>query len=371
MSIQMSRRSAVALGLGLLASAPAAAIAQTITKTGTSEAGEALEGLVTVHGRSYLYVGGELYKGGRREYRGKERYFHPEDGHMAVDETVRLEDGCLAKYGEDGSRCSGWVKDEDRWAWVTEDGSVKSGWLEDKGRWYLLDAQGHALTGWQLVDGEWYFLDTDSCAMVTGVRDGYYLSESGAWRAKDEGGWDFTDWGFVEEARCAAEADSSDTDYYVYVSWMEPCREVVFRWDHDSRKWIAVAGWYVGVGRRRVSDDVPRGCAGTFTITQRWAESDTGPGYCMDYIESYKGGAPSAWGNDSASFHAGMSRGTWGYTTHSCISNTDSRAKWMYDNVPLGTRMRNVGPMYGYGNGDDSNLRGAEVFDVEVQDPFA
>ena len=44
MSIQMSRRSAVALGLGLLASAPAAAIAQTITKAGAEGRARPLRG---------------------------------------------------------------------------------------------------------------------------------------------------------------------------------------------------------------------------------------------------------------------------------------------------------------------------------------
>ena len=121
MSIQMSRRSAVALGLGLLAAAPASALAQTITKTGTSGAGEALEGLVTVHGRSYLYVGGELYKGGRREYRGKERYFHPEDGHMAVDEDVTWDDGTQHHYDAEGVLHDG-PDVEDGWYTITCEG---------------------------------------------------------------------------------------------------------------------------------------------------------------------------------------------------------------------------------------------------------
>ena len=147
MSIQMSRRSAVALGLGLLASAPAVAIAQTITKTGTSETGEALEGLVTVHGRSYLYVGGELYKGGRREYRGKERYFWPDDGHMAVAEEA---DGTY--WGPDG-------------------GAVTEGEALIDGKWYYLNADGSRYLGWRyLPEGDkWcYYSPDDDGAMVHG-----------------------------------------------------------------------------------------------------------------------------------------------------------------------------------------------------------
>ncbi len=185
--------------------------------------------------------------------------------------------------------------------------------------------------------------------------------------------WDFTDWDFVEQARAAATSDGSDTDYYVYVSWEEPCRVVILHRDSSSSDWYAIGGWYAGVGRRRSSDGVPRGCAGTFTITQRWWDSDTGPGRCMDYIECYNDGYPEAYGNNSASFHSGMgdNPGKWGYTTHSCISLTGARAEWMYNNIPLGTRMRNVGSMYGYDNADDSNLNGSESYDIEINNPFA
>ena len=185
--------------------------------------------------------------------------------------------------------------------------------------------------------------------------------------------WDFTDWDFVEEARAAATSDGSDTDYYVYVSWEEPCRVVILHRDSSSSDWYAIGGWYAGVGRRRSSDGVPRGCAGTFTITQRWWDSDTGPGRCMDYIECYNDGYPEAYGNNSASFHSGMgdNPGKWGYTTHSCISLTGARAEWMYNNIPLGTRMRNVGSMYGYDNADDSNLNDSESYDIEINNPFA
>ena len=142
MSIQMSRRSAVVLGLGLLAGAPAAALAQTITKTGTAESGEALEGLVTVHGRSYLYVSGELFRGGRREYRGKERYFHPEDGHMAQDEDVTWDDGTQHHYDSEG------VLHDKRASQQVDESALPAGWynLALPGTSLRLDVEG-AQTG--------------------------------------------------------------------------------------------------------------------------------------------------------------------------------------------------------------------------------
>lgn len=199
----------------------------------------------------------------------------------------------------------------------------------------------------------------------------YHFDNSGNSQliAQNLGGWDFTDWKFVANMKQIAVANSSTTNWFVAVDWNAPCREVIFKWINND--WVAVAGWYCGVGRIVTSSGKPRGSGGAHTITQKWAESDTGPGYCMDYIESYKGGVPSAWGNDSASFHAGMDRGYWGYTTHSCISNTADRAKWMYDNIDLGTRMYNNGSLHGYENAGDNNLNGAVTYAITINDPFA
>lgn len=520
----ITRRAAVIAGLGFIAAAPVAALADTVTRLGYKADGSAYEGLVTVHGKTYLYEGGAKFCGGVREYRGS-RYFHEDDGRMAVDEDVEWPDGTKHHYGVDGvlsdkpktealdadSLVAGWytltckaggvlgaseaatangtdvkvsdsfaadgqkwhiewdasmgafcvrtcavvmeprdyshVKDgsavqlwcqatksdgsfypHQRWrierdadGWVTlvnadsglaltavtgacaelrEDVAsdeqkwrldaceLTHGWWQSAEGWHYNHANGYCATGWYLYDGNWYYL-RDNGIMVTGVRNGYYFDGSGHWVAKNEAvatnsengvtnaAWDFTDWAFVEEARAAAAADGSNTSYYVYVKWCDPCREVVLRRDADSGKWIAIGGWYVAVGRRRWNDWVPRGCAGTFTISQRWWNSDTGPGRCMDYIEFYKGGTPSAWGNDSASFHGnsgdtlGEYPGKWGYTTHSCIALTNARAEWMYSNIPLGTRMRNVGEMYGYDNGGDDNLRPAECYDIAIANPFA
>lgn len=88
-------------GLGLAACAPAAAMADIVSKVGYKEDGAAYEGLVTVEGKTYLYEGGVKFTGGRKEYKGA-RYFYKSDGHMAVSETVEWDDGTEHEYGSDG-----------------------------------------------------------------------------------------------------------------------------------------------------------------------------------------------------------------------------------------------------------------------------
>ena len=102
----ITRRSAVAAGIGALSLVPTAAMAAVITRLGYREGGEAYEGLVTVEGSTYLYRAGVMYKGGAVEYKGS-RWFSPEDGHMAVDEDVEWPDGTIHRYGPDGVMVGG------------------------------------------------------------------------------------------------------------------------------------------------------------------------------------------------------------------------------------------------------------------------
>ena len=135
MNRTMTRRAAVLAGLGAATLAPAAAVAGTVKKMGYREDGEAYEGLVTVEGKTYLYRGGEMYRGGAVEYKGS-RWFSPEDGHMAVGEWVEAQDGTYSHYSAEG----------------VEDASLEvpasgEGWTESSGRmFYMEDGQPHR--GW-------------------------------------------------------------------------------------------------------------------------------------------------------------------------------------------------------------------------------
>lgn len=151
--------------------------------------------------------------------------------------------------------------------------------------------------------------------------------------AQDIGGWDFEDWNYVDQMREYAKQYDSNSGWFLTTDGAPPCRTIVFK--KNGSTWTAVAGWYCGVGRKTVlggSRTVP----GVRELRNKWPQSDVGPGAAIDFVEHYPytGGVPVAWGNDSQSFHAGMQLGTWGYTTHGCISLTTERALWLYNNIP-------------------------------------
>ena len=91
-------------------------------------------------------------------------------------------------YTQDGSRKTGWLRDNGYWYYFDADGVMQRGWEMVGGVWYYFASSGEMQTGWREIGGEWYLFDS-SGAMQTGlVHDGqqwYYLDSSGAWTEDD------------------------------------------------------------------------------------------------------------------------------------------------------------------------------------------
>jgi len=87
-------------------------------------------------------------------------------------------------FNKDGAMQTGFIKDDGKWYFCTGVGYMKVGWQRIKGTWYYFDlVHGDMKTGWVKSGGHWYYMDS-SGAMANGWRkvDGkwYYLGESGA-----------------------------------------------------------------------------------------------------------------------------------------------------------------------------------------------
>lgn len=91
-------------------------------------------------------------------------------------------------YTQDGSRKTGWLRDNGYWYYFDADGVMQRGWEMVGGVWYYFASSGEMQTGWREIGGKWYLFDS-SGAMRTGlVHDGqqwYYLDSSGAWTGDD------------------------------------------------------------------------------------------------------------------------------------------------------------------------------------------
>lgn len=189
--------------------------------------------------------------------------------------------------------------------------------------------------------------------------------------ARNEAGWDYTDWAFVDRMKAHAVETGSDTDWFISVDVDAPVRLVLFH--RENGEWVPVGGWYCTTGRKYKSSGLPREAGGAWRIENKWlpdtgAES-AGPGYCLDFIASYPDGIlPSQGGrNDSAAFHCGVGVGEWGYNNRSCISVTFERTRWMYGNIPVGTGIYINGRCGGI---LDEELEDAEIHTSGINDPF-
>ena len=87
-------------------------------------------------------------------------------------------------FNDEGVMQTGFVKNQGKWYFFNIAGYMKIGWQKIKGKWYYFDlVRGDMKTGWVKSDGHWYYMDP-SGAMAHGWRkvDGkwYYLGDGGA-----------------------------------------------------------------------------------------------------------------------------------------------------------------------------------------------
>ena len=87
-------------------------------------------------------------------------------------------------FNNEGVMQTGFIKDQGKWYFCNAAGFMKVGWQKIKGTWYYFDrVHGDMKTGWVKVDGKWYYMDQNG-ALVTGWRkvDGkwYYMGLGGA-----------------------------------------------------------------------------------------------------------------------------------------------------------------------------------------------
>lgn len=187
----------------------------------------------------------------------------------------------------------------------------------------------------------------------------------------DLGGWDFTDWEYVNTMTKKAEAGGNETGWFVTVDTRPPCRMCVFRKVGD--RWVPVAGWYTVVGRW--TD------AGTTTITSGpYKGTYRGASTTINGIHQVKTylrdipmyppgrviGLLDYWDPETGEYHGqaihagnggvnGVPAGEWGYGNSSCASLTTDHMDWLYENFPRYSNVETINPGRGFDSPDRIN----------------
>lgn len=255
-------------------------------------------------------------------YKVDDEWFYTDSDYRWVPNTWEYRDGAWYLRWATGSYASGgWEKMNGDWYLFADDGSMLTGWQSVDGRWYYLTPSGRMATGWVQDDGKWYYLN-DGGSMRTGwVFSGgewYFLDGSGAWNLEDpemtayaQGFFSATDWLILIDTK----ENQLGVFYGSYGDW-----ECKYLWRCScGTAWTpTVLGTYSVTGRGYSFGSSTYTC---YYYTQFWGD------YLIHSVIYYKNGTVED------ALGRGLSQG--------CVRLDINNAKWVYDNIPNGTKVYN------------------------------
>ena len=221
----------------------------------------------------------------------------------------------------------GWKLFGNYWYFFHNSGAMATNWLAIGGNWYFLSSDGAMKTGWQNVGGTWYYMYTanDSRGGSEGVMarncyiDGYYLSANGAMLSP-------------EAARLVLRAQpySSRTGYLILVD-RAACRTTIFA--GSAGAWNLLYDWQCAPGKPSTPT-----VGGEFTVGSKGYYFDSGNARCYWYTQFY--GDYLFHSVLYSKYNGRLMDGRVGMQlSHGCVRLPIEKAKWIYDNIPTGTKV--------------------------------
>lgn len=240
-----------------------------------------------------------------------------------------------------GKAATGWLKLKDTWYYFNSQGVMQTGWLYTGGTWYLLGNNGAMKTGWQRVGGTWYYLDPSSGAMHTG-----WLNDNGTWYYLYGNGAMATGWIYVGGAYYylnGSGAWDANADpmywraqgYSSSTNWLILCdttrNQLCIYWGRQGN-WKLQKFWTCTTGAWSTPTVL-----GEFTVGSKGYVFGSGFS-CYYYTQFY--------GNylfHSVTYYQNtfnIMDGRLGMNlSHGCVRLQIDNAKWIYDNIPYGTKV--------------------------------
>ena len=318
--------------------------------------------------RSGARVNGWLMIGTKWYYLDPENENYPG---LMLSNTERTIAGIYYIFEPSGSMRAGWYKDGDDWYYYDEtSGQICSGWKNVGGYWYYLDPGngnkaflggwkvfggvwyyfnpgGAMATNWAYIGGNWYYLAGDG-AMRTGWQwisnNWYYFyyendSHGGSYgamaRATSIDGWQLQADGSMLSGKQAemlmkAQTYSSNTNYLILVDRVA-CKVSIFAGRLGA--WNNIKYWDCAPGKPSTPT-----VSGTYTVQSKGYYFDSGSARCYWYTQFY--------GNYLfhsvlySKYNGSLMDGRVGIPlSHGCVRLQIDNAKWIYDNIPRGTKV--------------------------------
>lgn len=264
-----------------------------------------------------------------------------DDGELAEAHGFVTLGGCKF-YADptDGSLCVGWKSVNGKWYFFDEAaGYAKSGWLYKDGSWFYLDPSTYVMkTSWVAVNGSWYYLNSSGFMQTGWLNLGgtwYWLDASGAmatgWRVVD-GSWNYfmANGAWVSDYMDAkAQSYSSNTNWLILV---DTSRCVTSIYTGSWNNW--------SLNRRYVCST---GKASTPTVIGEYQVYGKGYSFGHGYTCYYYTQFYGDYLFHSSPYYVNSNRvmdPTMGVPSSAgCVRLEIQNAKWIYDNIPYGTKV--------------------------------
>ncbi len=263
------------------------------------------------------------------------------DGELAEAHGFVTLGGCkFYADSTDGSLCVGWKSVNGKWYFFDETaGYARSGWLYKDGSWFYLDPSTYVMkTGWVAVNGSWYYLNSSGYMQTGWLNLGgtwYWLDASGAmatgWRVVD-GSWNYfmANGAWVSDYMDArAQSYSSNTNWLILV---DTSRCVTSIYTGSWNNW--------SLSRRYVCST---GKASTPTVIGEYQVYGKGYSFGHGYTCYYYTQFYGDYLFHSSPYYVNSNRvmdSTMGVPSSAgCVRLEIQNAKWIYDNIPYGTKV--------------------------------
>lgn len=326
-------------------------------------------------------------------------YFASDSGEIAVRQWVTTEDGTTVFAGVDGALCGkldggvlyvpnadgvlepasgfvelggckfyidpethapslGWKQFGGVWYYFDENGCARAGWLDDNGAWYYFDKSGALQTGWIDVDGSWYYAN-DSGRMETG-----WIYAGGAWYYANASGRMETGWFASGDAWYWFDGNGAMATGWQWIDGSWYCFKSNGVWISDSmnakaQSYASRTNWLILVDTSRCVTSIYYGSQGNWDLNRRYVCStgragtptvigeyevfgkgySFGHGYTCYYYTQFYGDYLF----HSSPYYVNSNRimdPTMGVPSSAgCVRLEIQNAKWIYDNIPYGTKV--------------------------------
>lgn len=268
-------------------------------------------------------------------------------------------DGVWYYFDENGCAHAGWLDDNGAWYYFDKSGALQTGWIYVDGSWYYANDSGRMETGWLYDGGSWYYFSESSCAMQTG-----WIDVNGTWYYTNASGRMETGWFASGGAWYWFDGNGAMATGWQWIDGSWYCFKSNGVWVSDSmnakaQSYASRTNWLILVDTSRCVTSIYYGSQGNWDLNRRYVCStgrtgtptvigeyevfgkgySFGHGYTCYYYTQFYGDYLF----HSSPYYVNSNRimdPTMGVPSSAgCVRLEIQNAKWIYDNIPYGTKV--------------------------------